>query len=126
MKKLALPVLRIGLGVTFLWIGILVFKDPEGWGAYLQPWAADLLPIDIGATMTVAGVFDIVLGILMILNLFVWPLAFLGAFHLLVVLIVTGINAITVRDIGLLAACLSLLFETWPSKHFLLFKVLKK
>ena len=116
MKKLALPVLRIGLGVTFLWIGILVFKDPEGWGAYLQPWAADLLSVDIVVAMTAAGVFDIVLGVSMILNLFVWPLAFLGAFHLLVVLIVTGINAITVRDIGLLAGCLSLFFATLPPK----------
>jgi len=47
MKKTSFHFLRVGLAITFLWIGILIFKNPEAWGGYLEPWAVGLLPIPL-------------------------------------------------------------------------------
>lgn len=114
MKKSSFHILRVGLAITFLWIGILIFKDPEAWGGMLSPWAADLLPIPIKEAMLGTAVLDIAIGILFLTDFFIWIAALLGAGHLAIVLITTGINAITVRDIGLLTATLALLIDAWP------------
>jgi uncharacterized membrane protein YphA (DoxX/SURF4 family) len=115
MNKYAFTILRIGLAITFLWIGLLILKSPVGWGAYMQPWAADLLPIPIEQAMLMTAIFDLVVGALLLIGSFVWIAAFLAAFHLVVVLTVSGITEVTVRDIGLLAGALALLAETYPN-----------
>ncbi|MBI1866493.1 MAG: hypothetical protein HYS02_01865 [Candidatus Staskawiczbacteria bacterium] len=51
MKKTAFHFLRVGLAVTFLWVGVLIFKNPDGWSGYLQPWAMGLLPVPIKQAM---------------------------------------------------------------------------
>jgi uncharacterized membrane protein YphA (DoxX/SURF4 family) len=106
-------ILRIGLGITFLWIGLLIFRDPEGWTGFLRPWVANLLPAPREAIQLTA-VFDFLLGVFLLANFFTTLAAALAAIHLLLVLIVSGINDITVRDIGLLAAALAL---GWLSYH---------
>ena len=35
MNRTSFHILRVGLAVTFLWIGILILKNPEAWGGYL-------------------------------------------------------------------------------------------
>jgi uncharacterized membrane protein YkgB len=32
MKKTSYHILRVGVAITFLWIGVLIFKQPEAWG----------------------------------------------------------------------------------------------
>lgn len=101
-------ILRIGLAVTFLWIGILIFRNPEAWGGYLQPWAAKLMPIPLAQTMIGVATLDITIGFLLLIDVLTWFASAIGAAHLVIVLIVSGINAITVRDIGLLSSALAL------------------
>ena len=117
MRPSSFHILRVGLAITFLWIGILIFKDPVGWGGYVQPWAANLLPISLKGVMIGTAIFDIVVGALLLIDYLTWLAALLGAFHLVIVLTVSGINAITVRDIGLFAAALALMIHAWP-KNF--------
>jgi len=117
MKSSSFHILRVGLAITFLWIGILIFKTPEAWGGYLQPWAAGLLPIPIKTAMIGTAIFDIVVGIFLLIDYFTWAAALLAVFHLAIVLTVSGIDAVTVRDIGLLAAALALAIHAWP-KNF--------
>jgi len=119
MKKSAFHILRVGMAITFLWIGILIFQNPEAWGSYLQPWAADFLPIPLKEAMIGTAILDIAIGIFLLIDVFTWLAGLLGAFHLIIVLITTGINAITVRDIGLFAAALALAIHAWP--HTLIF-----
>jgi hypothetical protein len=102
------------MAITFLWIGILIFRDPVAWGAYLQPWAAGLLPIPLRQAMIGTAILDLVLGALFLVDAWVWLAGLVGAMHLVVVLAVSGINAITVRDVGLLAAAIALAVTTWP------------
>jgi len=51
MKVSAFHILRVGVAITFLWIGVLILREPEAWGFYLQPWAVDLLPISLEKAM---------------------------------------------------------------------------
>ena len=106
-------ILRIGLAITFLWIGILIFKNPEAWGGYLQPWAAGLLPIPIAQAMIGTAILDIIIGAFLLFNFLPWLAALVGAIHLIIVLTVSGITDITVRDIGLLAGTLALMTDSF-------------
>lgn len=114
MNKTSFHILRVGLAITFLWIGILIFKQPEAWGGYLQLWAAGLLPVPIEQAMMGTAVLDIVIGIFLLVDSFVWLAALVGALHLIIVLAVSGITDITVRDVGILAATIALMADSLP------------
>jgi len=115
MHKTSFHILRVGLAITFLWIGILIIKDPEAWGGYLQPWAASLLPIPIKEVMIGTGVVDIAIGFLFLIDSFIWIVALVGAIHLIIVLTTSGINEGTVRDIGILSGVIALMADSLPA-----------
>ncbi len=117
MKKTSFWILRLGLAATFFWIGVFILKNPEAWGSFIKPWAVKLLPFPLKEIMIGNGIFDVVIGALFLINPLVWLASALGVFHLITVLVVSGINDVTVRDIGLLAAALALLAESWPEKY---------
>ncbi|OGI61022.1 hypothetical protein A2814_01155 [Candidatus Nomurabacteria bacterium RIFCSPHIGHO2_01_FULL_38_19] len=118
MSRTSFHILRVGLAITFLWIGVLIFKEPEAWGGFIQPWVADLVPISIKQAMIGTAFLDIVIGILLLIDSLVWLAALVAAGHLFVVLTVSGINEVTVRDIGILAAALTLMVDSLP-KNFI-------
>ena len=119
MKKISYHVLRIGLAITFLWIGVLILQNPEAWGGYLQPWALKLIPGSLVNAMLATAILDILVGICLLFNIFTWIAALLGAFHLVVVLSTTFITEISARDIGLLFAILALAIEALPQKFIM-------
>jgi uncharacterized membrane protein YphA (DoxX/SURF4 family) len=114
MTKTSFHILRVGVAITFLWIGILIFKNQESWGGYLQPWAAGLLPLPLEKAMIGTAILDILIGFLLLIDVLTWLAALLGAVHLIIVLAVSGITDITVRDIGLLVAALALMIDSLP------------
>ena len=114
MNKRAYDILRVGLGITFIWVGVLIYRDPLGWAGYIQPWALKFIPGSLETTMIQTGIWDIAFGLLMLFRPTVWLGALLGAMHLVVVLVTAGITEVTVRDIGLLFAAVALLVESFP------------
>ena len=116
MKKVSYAALRIGLGVTFLWIGVLIFRNPVEWSFYVQPWAAKLIPGTLAHAMTATALLDMLVGVLLLLDTFVWLAALLGALQLVVVMGTTAVSEITARDAGLLLAAFALMIETLPAK----------
>ena len=112
--KIPYHILRVGLAITFIWIGILILKSPESWGGYLQPWAVGLLPVSITQALISTAVLDIIIGVLFLVDWFVWVAGLLASLHLVMVLTVSGITDITVRDIGLLAGTLVVMIEDLP------------
>lgn len=114
MRQSGFHILRVGLAITFLWIGVLILKDPVGWSGYIQPWAQSLIPGSVTNVMIVTAVFDITVGALLLVDMFTWVASAAAAVHLATVLIVSGINQVTIRDVGLLAGSLSLLAGTFP------------
>ena len=100
MQRFALPVLRIGLGMTFVWIGVLIVQDPLAWGGYLEPWAVHMLPLPLEQTMLSTGVLDIVIGAFLMMHLFPWIAALAATLHLVIVLLTSGFTGVTGPDIG--------------------------
>lgn len=126
MKKASFHFLRVGLAITFLWIGVLIFKNPEAWGNYLQPWAAGLLPIPLAQAMIGTAILDITIGVFLLVDFLPWLAALVGAIHLVIVLTVSGITDITVRDIGLLVGMLALMIDSLPQSIIRRITFLKK
>ncbi len=114
MSKTGFHILRVGMAITFLWIGVLIFKEPQAWGGYLEPWAAGLLPVPLAQAMIGTAVLDILIGFFLLIDSWVWLAALLAAIHIITVLTVSGITDITVRDIAILAGSLALLVEALP------------
>lgn len=102
------------MGITFAWVGILILRDPAAWAGFIKPWAVDLLLATPESTMVATGVFDIIVGFFLLVDVWTFWVSFLAALHLAVVLLVSGIDAITVRDIGLLAGAMATAIHLWP------------
>lgn len=111
-------IVRVGMGITFLWIGVLIFREPEAWGGYLQPWAMHLLPLPIKEIMLGTAFLDVLIGFLLLVDIFTWLASFVGALHIATVLIGAGITAITVRDIGLFTSLVAIAVTAWPINIF--------
>ena len=62
-EKISWLVLRFGLAVTFVLIGIFILRDPISWTGYISPWAIRLLPVAPEKFMFWTGVLDVLLGI---------------------------------------------------------------
>lgn len=105
--------LRTGLGIVFLWIGLDVFRHPDAWIGFAPPQGT--LGLDRLALLKAGGAFDIAVGVSLLLGAFPRITALLAAFHLAGVLVTQGLNAILIRDVGLLGAALSLFF--WKKKR---------
>ncbi len=109
MKSISYTILRLGLGATFIWIGYLVFQSPVGWGTLIAPWIVDILPFPLASIMLATAIFDLIIGLLLIVNFWTRLAAALAALHLLTIIIaVFGNQGIAARDLGLFAASLSL------------------
>lgn len=83
-------------------------QNPEGWGGMLASWAINILPAPVTSIMIFTALLDLIIGFFLLIDVFTWLAALIGSAHIAVVLITVGINAITVRDIGLFAAALAL------------------
>lgn len=116
MKPAAIHIVRVGLGITFLWIGVLIFREPERWGNLLQSWAVGLLPISLMTAMIETAILDLVVGFFLLIDRWTFFFSALAFLHLILVITVVGITGGTVRDIGLAAAALALMFAYWPKK----------
>lgn len=101
--------LQISLGITFFLTGLYILKDPNGWTKFIKPWAKDLLPIPKDQAMRLTGYYDLFQGLWLISSLFTPLAAFFATIHMIIVLIVAGIDQVTYRDIGILGASISLL-----------------
>lgn len=104
-------VLRLGLGLVFLWIGIDILRHPDLWLGFVP----ESLPFGIprAVALQMNGFLDILLGILLMVRILPKTAAALAVLHLVGILVTQGINAILIRDVGLLGGALALLL--WPS-----------
>ncbi len=110
MNTLSYRILRFGLGITFVWIGVLVWQSPLAWGSFIQPWALKLMKLPLETTMKITAVFDVAVGLWLMFGMWTRIAAALACAHLAVVLLTTSatFSNVIVRDVGLFAATLSL------------------
>ena len=100
-NALGLLLLRIGLGEVFLWFGVDKFFHPFPWSQYIPPWFTSLLPMKAFTFIYLMGVFESIVGLLVLLGLFTRLASVLSALLLLGIIGSLGYNEIMVRDAGL-------------------------
>ncbi len=113
-------VLRLSLAAVFLWFGIDKFFHPDYWfNAWVpQSVAAIWESVGLGAMdiVYVSAVFEILVGVSLITNIFVFFFSALSVLFLIGIMFFSGFSEVLVRDIGLMGAFLSLMF--WPRQRF--------
>lgn len=106
LKEYAPAVVRYGVGIVFLIFGISQLLNPGSWMAYLPDFA---LNIEISATSLIYmnGIFDLLIGILLLLGIFTRIVSLIGILHIAGIIISLGYNDVAVRDFGLLVVLVS-------------------
>lgn len=109
-------VLRLSLATVFLWFGVDKFLHPDYWFNAWVPQSVSSLwqQAGLGSVNIVylSGVFEILVGVSLITNIFVFFFSALTILFLLSIMFFNGFNEIVVRDIGLVGGFLSLML--WP------------
>ena len=112
--------LRISLAIVFLWFGIDKFVHPQYW---LDAWVPRsvlnvlaFIKISGRDFIYINGVFEILVGISLLANLFTKVFSSIAIVFLMGVLVVHGFNEVIIRDIAMIGAFLAIIF--WPDKRF--------
>lgn len=109
-------ILRIGLAAVFLWFGFSQILDGLNWVSWVPEWAVNLLHIPPAMIVLMNGAFEVVAGGMLALNLFTRWAALALALHLVVLVFDIGLNAIGVRDFGIMMATFALFFLSVPKR----------
>ena len=103
-------ILRISLSLVFLWFGITSVFDSSALVGYVPEFAYNL-PISLESIVILNGIFEIVLGILLITGLFTRVVAVALSLNTLFIMFSLGYNDIAVRDFGIALATLAIAFN---------------
>ena len=110
LKEYAPIVLRISLSLVFLWFGLTGVFNTEQFIGYVPEFAYSL-PISVESIVILNGIFEIVLGTLLIIGLFTRIVAFILFLHTLIIMFLLGYNDVAVRDFGIAFATLAIAFN---------------
>ena len=103
-------ILRISLSLVFLWFGLTGVFNTDYLIGYVPDFASNL-PISLESIVILNGIFEIVLGTLLIIGLFTRIVAFILFLHTLIIMFLLGYNDVAVRDFGLAFATLAIAFN---------------
>ncbi|GIW67662.1 MAG: hypothetical protein KatS3mg096_530 [Candidatus Parcubacteria bacterium] len=112
MENYGKLILRVGLGIVFLYFGISQLIYPQRW-IDLIPEVKFIYMNDIFKQKIVLmnGVFDCLIGICFVLGLFIKIVSLLATLHLISIFLFSlGFNPSGFRDLGLALASLALFF----------------
>ena len=111
--------LRLGLASVFLWFGFSQLLDGLAWVGWVPLWAVALLHLPPAMIVLGNGLIEVVLGTLLAMGLWVYPIASLLALHMAIITFDIGLTAIGVRDFGLTiaTAALALMEKGTPEEH---------
>jgi len=110
-KNYSTVIIRISLALVLLWFGIDEIINPENWFGYIPSWVSDNLPFSLDFLISLNGIFEIFIGLLLLIGLYTRIIAFIAALHLLSITIAIGYNEIGIRDFGLTLMAVSLIFS---------------
>ena len=80
-KDYSIPIIRISLALVLLWFGIDELINPENWFGYI-PWqVSSILPFSLETFIFLNGIFEIIIGLLLLIGLKTRIIAFIAALH---------------------------------------------
>lgn len=110
-KDYSIFIIRIGLALVLLWFGIDEIINPENWFGYVPAWIVSILPFSLKLFIISNGIFEILIGALLLIGFKTRIIAFISALHLLSITLSVGYNDIAIRDFGLTLMAVSLIFS---------------
>jgi uncharacterized membrane protein YphA (DoxX/SURF4 family) len=115
-SRYAPAVLRIGLSLVILWFGFSQLVEQQSWMGYMpasmQTMHQRMMGFPEPTTLVLLnGAFEVVLGVLLLLGIWVRPVAGLLALHLLGIVFSLGYNEIAVRDFGLMMGFIAVMLH---------------
>lgn len=111
--------LRFGLGLMYIYSGFDLFYYPSHWYGFAPQWFLDLVTnfISIDTYFRIQGVGELIMGLLFLAWFGgVWGVriaSFFATLEMALIILLTGINLVTFRDIGLLGAAIAILIMSW-------------
>jgi uncharacterized membrane protein YphA (DoxX/SURF4 family) len=119
--KLSNLIIRVGLALVFLWFGIDKFFHPDYWiNAWLPQIIVDMVTrtgMSAKDFMYLIGIFELLVAISMLTNVFARHFAFLAVVFLLSLLAFHGLKEVIIRDVGLIGGFLAIIF--WPTRRYI-------
>ena len=109
LKPYAPKAVRYAVGLTFFLIGLDQLLKPSLWASYFP----QALPfsIEVAQAVLLNGLFDILIGVLLLVGFLTRIASAFATIHLAGVIFVLGYNDIAIRDIGILIAALAVFFH---------------
>jgi uncharacterized membrane protein YphA (DoxX/SURF4 family) len=117
-QKNSVTIIRIGLALVLLWFGVDEILNTQNWLGYVPAWLNSIIPFSVETFIVVNGVFEILIGALLLIGYYTRIIAFIAALHLLSITLSVGYNDIAVRDFGLTLMAVSLIFSGSGSFSF--------
>jgi len=105
-----LAIIRCGLSGVLLWFGSQQLIHPQDWVGYVPAEVVQLAPFSAHTIVLMNGAAEIAFGSLILLGIFTRISALFMAVHLAGIAFSLGLTAVAVRDWGLVAALLGLVF----------------
>ena len=98
--------LRLGLGLVLVYAGIGMFVNPVSWVGYVPQWLGEIIAPE--TFLAVHGVFELILGFLVIPGFFLSIASLLLFLDMGSILLFYGVDDVTFRDFGLMMSALAL------------------
>ena len=127
LKKYAPILARYGVGIVFFIFGIDQLVRPGAWIAWVPSYVINFgtnFGMNNISFIYFNGLFDLIIGFLLIIGIFVRIVALIGALHVAGIIISLGYSDISVRDFGLLLILISV-FLNGPDELCLDKKLIK-
>lgn len=108
MKKAEL-LLRIAIGLPFIWFGIDKLIRPDYWLSYMPLWASAMAGKYLYPFMYLQGAVEAILGASVVLRFYIRPaLLLIGLILISIIATTVQLTELGIRDISLLLAAVGL------------------
>jgi len=106
LKLSPVLILRLGLGLTFLYASLHMLYDPTSWVGFIPQWAGNI--IDPNTFLIIHSIFELILSVLLLWGVFLPAVSLIAFLDLVAILLLYGVDDLTFRDFGLALATLAL------------------
>lgn len=114
-EKYVSLLLRLGLAFAFIYVAVTGFFQPYLWEGFVPSWMRDIIPTS--TFLTVFGVFQLVLGVLLLSGKKVFYAALLSCISLLGIIVPNFVAMeIIFRDITILCSAFALAVMTYEKR----------
>ncbi len=110
-------VIRVGLGLTFLYASLHMFMDPVAWLPFIPHWVGSI--INPQTFLIIHSTFELIFAVLLLWGTFLPAVSLLAFLDFVSILIFYGVDDLTFRDFGLAMAALALfalVYDCTPKK----------